>query len=149
MKVTVLVGCWGLLQRSACSPNRTCAPSNALCLHCLCSSCAACLYKPIHVPFNGAVLVPSDQEQQTGSRASMSPCTALVLTGIAAWTVCSFAWQARVLLCRPLFTSRLRKVWQKRKCTVSNGYLTISHSMVGNASSTPCYLCLGSAAHPC
>lgn len=79
----------------------------------------------------------------------MSPCTALALTGIAAWMICSFAWQPCVLLCHPLLTSRLRKVWQKRKCTVSNGYLTISHSMVGTASSTPCYLCLGSAAHPC
>lgn len=41
-----------------------------------------------------------------------------------------------VLSAHPLLISRLRKVWQKRKCTISNGYLTISHSMVGTASST-------------
>lgn len=29
-----------------------------------------------------------------------------------------------------VFFSRLRKVWQKRKCTVKNGYLTISHGTV-------------------
>uniref|UniRef100_A0A8C8AC62 Uncharacterized protein n=1 Tax=Otus sunia TaxID=257818 RepID=A0A8C8AC62_9STRI len=31
----------------------------------------------------------------------------------------------------------LRKVWQKRKCTISNGYLTISHSMVGTLNRPP------------
>lgn len=28
---------------------------------------------------------------------------------------------------------RLRKVWQKRKCTAKNGYLTISHGTVSKA----------------
>ncbi|NWI62013.1 ASAP1 protein, partial [Todus mexicanus] len=30
-------------------------------------------------------------------------------------------------------SSGLRKVWQKRKCTISNGYLTISHSMLNHS----------------
>uniref|UniRef100_A0A663E1B0 Arf-GAP domain-containing protein n=1 Tax=Aquila chrysaetos chrysaetos TaxID=223781 RepID=A0A663E1B0_AQUCH len=34
----------------------------------------------------------------------------------------------------------LRKVWQKRKCTISNGYLTISHSMVGTLNCPPAKL---------
>ncbi|NWI90214.1 ASAP1 protein, partial [Pitta sordida] len=29
-------------------------------------------------------------------------------------------------------SSGLRKVWQKRRCTISNGYLTISHSMLSH-----------------
>lgn len=31
-----------------------------------------------------------------------------------------------------LLCCRLRKVWQKRKCTAKNGYLTISHGTVRN-----------------
>ena len=55
---------------------------------------------------------------------------------------------AHLLLCacalsaHPPLISRLRKVWQKRKCTISNGYLTISHSMVGTTSSTLLCCCL-------
>lgn len=60
----------------------------------------------------------------------MLSCTALALSSAALCRMCA-PLHVCVLSSHPPLFSRLRKVWQKRKCTISNGYLAISHSTVG------------------
>lgn len=75
-------------------------------------------------------------------------CLAWLLHLLALCGIVCLLLLMSVLLVHTLLISRLRKVWQKRKCTISNGYLTISHSMVRTTSPTLLCSCLGAAGLP-
>lgn len=160
LEVMVLAVCWGHMQRSACSVAGPAAPSNALCPHCLCRSCVTHLYKSVLMPYDGPFSVQSRPKMTDyGSMDRMADESHVPTLSLAQLlcspahlhdVICSSAWRVVcVLSSHPLLIFRLRKVWQKRKCTIRNGYLTISHSMVGIGSSTLLCSCQGAAACPC